>query len=174
MTRLNERDPWGWFALGLVYGDLKEAEKAVEAYSRVLQLTPEDAVALNNRAWEALKLGKLELALADAQRATELEPQRPAFWHTLALIQLQAGQREAAQASLQRCLELDPQFQPAQAALQELNRAGSSSPTPLPGNFAESPAADAPAGTALPELKTLTPQEEPQPVDRRPLPDPSA
>ncbi|MFS8908163.1 tetratricopeptide repeat protein, partial [Synechococcus sp. OH2] len=116
------------------------------------------------RAWEALKLGKLELALADAQRATQLEPQRPAFWHTLGLIQLQAGQREAAQASLQRCLELDPQFQPAQAALQKL----------LLGNLAESPAVEAPAGTALLDLKTLTPQEEPQLVDCKPLPDPSA
>jgi tetratricopeptide (TPR) repeat protein len=122
----------------------------VEAYSRVLQLTPEDAVALNNRAWEALKLGKLELALADAQRATELEPQRPAFWHTLGLAQLRTGQREAAQASWQRCLELDPQFQPAQAALQELALV----------NPAASPAPAAMPGSALPALETLSPQED--------------
>jgi len=95
-------------------------------------------------------LGKLEPALADAQQATHLDPQRPAFWHTLGLIQLRAGQREAAQASLRRCLELDPQFQPAQAALQDLAQEDSASP----------------AGMALPELETLTPQ--PQPVDPNP------
>jgi len=47
---------------------------AMEAYSKGLQVEPDHAILLSNRALSLLKLGKLEEAAADAQRCTVLRP----------------------------------------------------------------------------------------------------
>ena len=66
----------------LARGDLGNAEKS---YLSILQIQPENAVALNNLAWVTGKLKK-DGAVAYAEKAIKLVPAQPAYMDTLATL----------------------------------------------------------------------------------------
>lgn len=75
-------------------GDFAAAERQ---YQRVLELKPDDPVALNNVAWSMLQLGRPEPAVPLARRANEVLPNQPALQNTLATALKATGNlREAA------------------------------------------------------------------------------
>jgi putative PEP-CTERM system TPR-repeat lipoprotein len=78
-------------------GKLKDAERL---YERVVGLQPANAVALNNLAWVAGKLGRAD-AVALAEKANEVAPNQPAFMDTLAML-LSAAEEHARALDLQR------------------------------------------------------------------------
>jgi putative PEP-CTERM system TPR-repeat lipoprotein len=81
---------------------------AAEAkYKRVLQLQPNNPLALNNLAWVSSKL-KREGALAYAEKADSLRPNQPAFLDTLAMLQSEAGQHAKAVETQKKALSLRP------------------------------------------------------------------
>ncbi len=130
MIQHNDQDPWGWFALAITYSDQGAAGVAIEHYSRVLELTPEDGIALNNRAWNRCELGEFGEALTDVKQALALDGSRPGFWHTLGRAQAGLNQMEEARSSYQKALEIKPEFAPAQQALEQLDQSTSEVPMP--------------------------------------------
>lgn len=75
-------------------GDFAAAERQ---YQRVLELKPDDPVALNNVAWSMLQLNRPEPAVPLARRANEVLPNQAALQNTLATALKNTGNlREAA------------------------------------------------------------------------------
>lgn len=113
----NDQDPLGWFALAITCSDQGKAPEAIEHYTRVLELTPEDAIALNNRAWNRCELGDCSGALQDIKRGIEIDATRPGFWHTSGRCHQELGQYVEARSAYSKALELEPEFALAQQAL---------------------------------------------------------
>ncbi|MDP7029518.1 MAG: tetratricopeptide repeat protein [Phycisphaerales bacterium] len=82
---------------------------ATKTFARVLELTPDDPIALNNYAYLlAVIKSDPEAAEPIARRAIELSPREPVFLDTMATIQEKLGNYEAALASLMARLSLEP------------------------------------------------------------------
>lgn len=69
---------------------------AFENYSKGLEVDPDHAILLSNRAMSALKLGKLDEALTDAQRCTVLRPDFIKGFHRAAQALQQLGRPQEA------------------------------------------------------------------------------
>ncbi|MEM6446885.1 MAG: tetratricopeptide repeat protein [Cyanobacteria bacterium P01_D01_bin.123] len=126
MVDIDERDAWGWFGLGMVFGDRGDPQVALECFDRALDLNLDDAIVLNNRAWALCQLKQYEAAREDAERATTLNDANANFWHTLGRAQTGCKDKDAAIASFTRALELDPEFKTAQRSLDLLKAVESS------------------------------------------------
>jgi Tfp pilus assembly protein PilF len=84
------------------------SEDALEAYRALLQVGPDNLVALNNAAWIAHELAEPD-ALSFAERAYDVGPDVPAVLDTFGWILLSQGQTEQAVEKLSRAMELAPQ-----------------------------------------------------------------
>jgi len=89
----------------LMAGDLAAAERY---FSRVVDLKPNDPLALNNLAWLKLKTSPRE-AVALATRAKVIVPDVSQVQHTLALALEQMGDLSGAATALARAVELAPE-----------------------------------------------------------------
>ena len=98
-------------------------QEALEAYEAVLQLEPENLVALNNAAWVSHELGQPG-ALSFAERAHEVGPENAAVLDTLGWILVGRGQSEQAIEILSRAAELAPQAPEIRYHLAEALAAG--------------------------------------------------
>lgn len=72
--------------------NFKEAQRH---YDRVIELQPKNALALNNLAWVAGKLGRAD-AVSLAERAVAAAPNQPAFMDTLAMLLSEKGEHAKA------------------------------------------------------------------------------
>ncbi|MDP2263603.1 MAG: PEP-CTERM system TPR-repeat protein PrsT [Hydrogenophaga sp.] len=86
--------------------DNKLAE-AQRHYERVVQANPRNALALNNLAWVAGRLGRDD-AVTLAERANELVPNQPAYMDTLAVLLSERNEVARALTLQKRVVELDP------------------------------------------------------------------
>lgn len=73
----------------------------------MLQIRPDDPIALNNLAYVTLLLHK-EGALAYAEKANKLVPNQPDFMDTLASVLSDQGEYSKAAALLLKAIELQP------------------------------------------------------------------
>jgi putative PEP-CTERM system TPR-repeat lipoprotein len=89
--------------LALAKRDLPEAEKQ---YREVLELQPENALALNNVAW-LMATAKKPGAVALAEKAVELLPDRPVIMDTLATALAAEGQPDKGVDIMRQALALD-------------------------------------------------------------------
>jgi tetratricopeptide (TPR) repeat protein len=119
LTQSYPRDPWGWFALGMIAADQQDWDRAIASFTQVLSLSPRDSAAYNNRAWCLAQVGRLTEALQDIQSALDLAT-RATYLHTLGVIQAKQGNLTAAQTTWQEALHRDPQCHPARIALGSL------------------------------------------------------
>jgi putative PEP-CTERM system TPR-repeat lipoprotein len=90
----------------------KDYEAAEKAYRAVLEIQPDNALALNNLAWVTGQLKK-DGAIAYAEKANQISPNQPAFMDTLAM--LLADRKEYTKA-----VELQlkaPELQPSNAVM---------------------------------------------------------
>ena len=85
----------------------KRYDSAEARYRRALELTPDNALFLNNLAWVSYEL-KRPKSLEYAERAYELAPQQPAVMDTLGMILVGSGQTERGLELLGRAAELAP------------------------------------------------------------------
>lgn len=82
---------------------------AAETFKRIVNLTPDDTMALNNYAYLLSTLaGKPSEALPYAQTAIRLAPENPAIIDTMATIQSQLGNHDAALTGRLKQLEYQP------------------------------------------------------------------
>jgi tetratricopeptide (TPR) repeat protein len=80
----------------LAYSLKLRYDQALADYDKAIDLNPDFAVALNNRAWLYYKTGRLEDGIADVEHALRLAPASPYALDTRAHIrQLQGATREA-------------------------------------------------------------------------------
>ena len=68
-----------WFDRGRFMGEIGNYHKAVEAFSRVIELAPDSAHAYNNRGVAYSELGNYRLAIQDFNRAVHLNPEEVLF-----------------------------------------------------------------------------------------------
>lgn len=88
----------------IVRKDYAAAEKGLAA---VLQLQPDNALALNNMAWVGQQLGRAD-ALSYAEKANRLLPNRPQFMDTQAMLLSAKGEYAKAIELQTRALALQP------------------------------------------------------------------
>jgi len=81
---------------------------AYEHYSAAIQADADSHTLLGNRCQAYLKVGKLELARADALRATELAPRWPKGWYRLGVSLRRLERPSQAAAAFATACELDP------------------------------------------------------------------
>ncbi len=73
-------------------------DRALADYDKAIDLNPDFAVALNNRAWVYFKIGRGSEGVGDVERALQLAPGSPYALDTRAHIHQAAGDSEAALA----------------------------------------------------------------------------
>ena len=84
-------------------------DEASATFKRIVDLTPEDTMALNNYAYLLASLrNKPEEALPFVQRAVRMSPENPAIIDTMATIQYALGNYEAALTGRLKQLEYQP------------------------------------------------------------------
>ena len=93
--------------LGDLYHSVGEPDKAFEAYDRVLNNDPDNALVLNNYAYYlSLKKERLEQAKEMALHAVELEPDNAIYLDTYAWVLYQKGEYQAAEAQMSKAIRL--------------------------------------------------------------------
>jgi len=98
-------DNLSWLFLGNHLLERKEYAESLEAYGRLSEKAGENVVALNNRSWAALQLGRLEEAEEFARMALELQPNDPDILDTLGMTKLRQGANAEAVDLLGRAAE---------------------------------------------------------------------
>lgn len=99
--------------------DSKDLPEGLRQFDRVIALQPNNAVALNNRAWLKGQL-KMDGALADAERANTLAPNQPAFMDTWAMLLSAANQHDRAVELQKRAVQMQPQLLPLKLNLAKI------------------------------------------------------
>jgi tetratricopeptide (TPR) repeat protein len=98
-----------WERLGLIYQLLGRYPEAAEAYQRVTELTPRQALAWNSLGTVYRLLERLDEAVAAYQQAIALDPTLPWPYHHLGMIYEQRSEYEAALKQYQHALERHPE-----------------------------------------------------------------
>jgi len=107
-TRSHPKDAGFPFYLGSQALSRNELPESLRQFERTLTLQPDNAIALNNRAWIKGQLGK-EGALADAERANTLAPNQPPLMDTWAMLLSAANQHDKAVELQKKVVQLQPQ-----------------------------------------------------------------
>ncbi len=84
-----------------------EQEKAVGEYKRILELSDDNLIALNNLAWHLMESAPAQ-ALEYAERAYKVAPSTPTVMDTLAMVLLNQGGYERALRLIDQALQMEP------------------------------------------------------------------
>ena len=99
--RADPADPHYAGMLAQILGALGQRERAQQLYERVLEASPDDALALNNSAWLDYEAdAQLQRALRRSERALLLAPERPEFRHTYGCLLARLGRDVDARRAL--------------------------------------------------------------------------
>lgn len=91
--------------LGDLYHSVGEVQKAFQAYDRVLNYNPDDALVLNNYAYYlALRDERLDEAKQMAVHAVELEPDNAVYLDTYAWVLYKLGEYAAAETQMAKAI----------------------------------------------------------------------
>lgn len=93
--------------LGDLFSAKKDYEKAAGYYRNLLEIHPNNVIALNNLAWVTGQT-KGSKAIEYAERANKLAPNQPAFMDTLAMLLAEKGEYAKALELLNQALKLQP------------------------------------------------------------------
>ena len=105
--RAHPKDPAFPFYLASQALNANNLTEGLRSFEQVLQLQPDNAVALNNVAWIKGQLGR-DGALADAERANTLAPNQPPFMDTWAMLLSAANQHDRAIELQKKVVQLQP------------------------------------------------------------------
>jgi len=107
-TAQNPRDPLSWSNLGLAYDDLKEHEKAAQAYEQSIKVDPGYFDANFNLAVAYNKLDRHEESAAMFGRAIELKPDFSEAWYGRSQAWMLKGDYAKAIADLEKFAQAYP------------------------------------------------------------------
>ena len=94
--------------LALAYGAISDGDRAEATYRRLLQLRPDDAIALHNLGNLALKRGRTDESIGWYGAAVKARPDYLLAWFHLAEVLNQAGHYREAYRAYERTLGLEP------------------------------------------------------------------
>jgi tetratricopeptide (TPR) repeat protein len=98
-----------WFDRGRFMGEIGNYHKAVEAFSRVIEMTPDSVHAYNNRGVAYSELGNFRLAIQDFNRAITLNPGEALFRFNRGIAFGKGEEYDLAIRDFKRVIEMDPQ-----------------------------------------------------------------
>lgn len=101
------------------YGQ-KKYDKAIEAYTKAVELNPNDSGAYNNRGIVYHLTSEFEKAIADYTKAAELNPYHFSAYNNRGLVYKEIGNVEQAIADFRKALELDADNKLAQKNLDDI------------------------------------------------------
>ncbi len=110
------------FALGLAQMTSREADAAVETFSRIIRRRPEFAEGWNKRATLYYLLGEYERSLADCQEVMQRNPYHFGALSGFGMIYLRLGEAETALGYFQRALAINPNLESVEETVQLLQR----------------------------------------------------
>jgi tetratricopeptide (TPR) repeat protein len=123
-TKASEIDPTQvavWAQLGEVYGKLAETktgpefdtaiQKALETYTKAIELKPDDAASHNNYALALAKAKKFPEMQAELKKAADLDPVNGGkYYYNLGALLVNSNQGEAAGDAFKKAIELTPTY----------------------------------------------------------------
>lgn len=105
--------------LGYLYADQnRNLEEALRLIKRALAQQPENGLIVDSLGWTYYRLGELDSARVELERAIRLVGEDPVILEHLGDVQLADQDRDAAHKSYQRALELDPDNEPLRAKVE--------------------------------------------------------
>ncbi|MCH8800341.1 MAG: tetratricopeptide repeat protein [Chloroflexi bacterium] len=104
-------DPAGFLDRGNRYSRNGVYGKAIEDYTKALELDPELAEAYYNRGCSWYEVGKYDDAIADLTQAIKWDPLADHYYGQRAMVYLFDDQPELSQADQDKCEELRTQAQ---------------------------------------------------------------
>lgn len=116
------QDPTGWYALAKARFEQGLYRGALEAYERLLALTPEDAAALTAYGRLCMHAHEFSRATEALARAETLDRDLPEMLAARGMMATWMGRFAEAEAYTRRCLELNPGYAPAYTQLSELTQ----------------------------------------------------
>lgn len=99
-----------WNILGAAAARIKQMDKALSAFQRVIAIQPNNAEVYNNIGNVLRDQGKVEKAMASYQKALSLRPDYPEACYNVGIILQDQGKLEEAIASYQKALSLKPNY----------------------------------------------------------------
>ena len=104
----NEEDSYSLLAKGLLHSKLGDDRSTLEDFSRVIDLEPHNAEALENRAAARDALGERRLARQDYDALIRLEPDNAVALYSRGACLAQLGDLAGALADFDRAIALEP------------------------------------------------------------------
>jgi hypothetical protein len=123
-TLAHSPSPRACVNLGNLQLGRRQLEAAVTTYQSCVALAPEDAGAHGQLAVALQKMGFVQDARREYERAVELDGGIALVWSNFATLDANAGRYAEARTKWERALELDPREESARAALRKLDAAG--------------------------------------------------
>jgi tetratricopeptide (TPR) repeat protein len=120
LQRVVDQDPKvidAWFMMGNEYYRRHEYARAIERYTRALELKPDYDLVVINMANAYRALGRDREAMVGYRRFMELDPKNAQIRYEAAQILIDNGQLDEAQAELTHALQLEPKLAAARNAL---------------------------------------------------------
>ena len=111
-----------WFDRGRFMGEIGNYHKAVEAFSRVIELAPDSLHAYNNRGVAYSELGNYRLAIQDFNRAVHLNPKEVLFRFNRGVAFAKGEEYDLAIKDFKRVIAMDPQHSNARFLLGLIQR----------------------------------------------------
>lgn len=106
--KLAPRSMAAWDALGNVYADLEQHDKAIQAVSNLLKLRPKFASGYYNRALSSIERGAMKEAFKDLNRAIQLDDGEYAPFYHRGVVLLKVNRPEKAIDDFTRALTFTP------------------------------------------------------------------
>jgi tetratricopeptide (TPR) repeat protein len=91
-----------------------DSQKGLDAYSKAIELKPEDAATHNNYALALVQAKKIPEAQAELTKAAQLDPANSGkYYYNLGAVLTNANQGEAAAEAFQKAIAADPKYSEA-------------------------------------------------------------
>jgi len=103
--------------IALIYTQLGEDDKALEAYKEARENNPNDVNLILNEANLYYKLGNKEKFVELMSKATTVDPDNPDLFYNIGVINMEQGNIEEARTAYLRAIELNPGYINAQLNL---------------------------------------------------------
>lgn len=110
-----------WGNLGLLYNELRQTKKALQAYQKAVQLASGDGRLWVGLGQAHLHLGRAEAAASAFRKAGQLDPGNAAAWNGLGLALQTTGRTEEALEACRETVRLDPKHAEAWGRLSALH-----------------------------------------------------
>ena len=106
VLKLNENDPFAWTTLGTALAELELFDESCHAFSRLVELEPQNTKARIHLCAALIELGRWDEALKQAQFAIETGPGESVPWVLRGSVLASMGKREEALTAFNQAISL--------------------------------------------------------------------